>query len=162
MALIRWSPFDALTALERDMQQIMDRLPMSAGSPERAVELVWRPKVDVFREKDALIVRAELPGVNPDKDIEVSIEDRVLHISGQRSFDREIDEEDFYLAERSYGSFRRDIMLPEGVDAEQLEAHFENGVLSMKIQLPVEVQPGSRRIPISVGTTVDTEIKTEG
>lgn len=95
-----------------------------------------------------------------EKDIEISVEDRVLRIAGQRSFDREVDEEDFYLSERSFGRFQREIMLPQGVDPDQLEAHFENGVLSMTIPLPVEVQPGSRRIPISVGSQTELEVET--
>lgn len=161
MALLRWSPFDAFAALERDMQDLMDRMPMRTGVRREPVgEFVWRPRVDVFREKDAVVVRAELPGVDPEKDIEISVEDRVLRIAGQRSFDREIDEEDFYLSERSFGRFQREIMLPQGVDVDQLQAHFENGVLSMTIPLPVEVQPGSRRIPISVGSQTELEAET--
>ncbi len=160
MALIRWSPFDAFAALERDMQEMRDRFPMAGrAQAEPVAERAWRPRVDVFREKEALVVRAELPGIDPEKDIEVSVEDNVLRIAGHRAFGREVDEKDFYLCERSYGSFRRDIVLPEGVNTDALEAHFENGVLTLRIPLPVEVEAGSRRIPITIGEQSQTELE---
>lgn len=145
MAIVRWTPFSAVTALERDMQTMLDRL-----MPDRPVSrqfFEWRPAVDMTREEGELLIRAEVPGIELE-DLDIEIEDNVLHIKGERTVEKEVDEEDRYLAERFYGSFARDIVLPEGVDPDKLDASYRAGIVTIRVPLPEEVLPKARKIEV--------------
>ena len=147
MAIVRWTPFDTLAVWERDMQTMLDRF-LGRGwfDGER---FGWRPRVDMFRRGGDLIVRVELPGIDPEKDVDLEIEGDTLHIRGERKIDEEVTEEDRYLRERFYGRYERRLMLPEGVDPEKLEARYDAGVLTITVPLPVEVLPKARKVPIT-------------
>jgi HSP20 family protein len=130
----------------REMERLFERL---LPTPEdRRAPRDWRPTVDIARLGDDLVVTADLPGIDPDKDLEVAIEDGVLRISGQRASVREEEHENLYVSERCFGSFQRDITLPEGVDAEAIEADYEAGVLTIKLPMPVAEEPQPRKIPV--------------
>ena len=147
MAIVRWTPFDTLAVWERDMQTMLDRfLGRDWFNGER---FGWRPRVDMFRRGGDLIVRVELPGIDPEKDVDLEIEGDTLHIRGERKIDEEVTEEDRYLRERFYGRYERRLMLPEGVDPEKLEARYDAGVLTITVPLPVEVLPKARKVPIT-------------
>ena len=105
----------------------------------------WLPPVDIFENEDAFIATADLPGLDK-KDIEVSLEDNVLTVSGERSYDKTDTEGSFRRVERAYGTFRRSFTLPTGVDAAKVDAHFDNGVLTLT--LPKSEGAKSRRIEI--------------
>jgi HSP20 family protein len=145
MAIVRWTPFSAVTALERDMQTMLDRLMPDRPLPRQFFE--WRPAVDMTRQEDELVIRAEVPGIELE-DLDIEIEDNVLHIRGERSEEKGIDEEDRYLAERFYGSFARDIVLPEGVDPDELDASYRGGIVTIRVPLPEEVLPKARKIEV--------------
>ncbi len=143
-----WEPFDTMRSIEREFSDIVNRF----IAPESAGRIwSWRPVTEVFREGEDLVVRAELPGIDPEKDVEVSIEGNVLHLRGHRSFDREVSDERRYVVERAYGEFRRDIALPEGVAADKLKAGYEDGVLTVTVPLPESLRASEpRKIPIAV------------
>ena len=109
---------------------------------------LWSPQIDVTTRDGQLQVHADLPGMRQE-DVHVSVHDGVLSISGERANQHEQNRGGVYRRERSYGSFRRDIALPEGVDAESIKASFENGVLEVTMPLPKESKPAGRTIPIS-------------
>ena len=112
------------------------------GAPAAA----WVPRIEVLRRPNAIVVRADVSGVNPN-DIEVSVEDRLLTISGERrQEEREEEEPGLIRSELSYGAFYRAIPLPEGSDEERIIATFRNGVL--EITIPVSEQQAGRRIPV--------------
>lgn len=146
MAITRWAPFEALTNLERDMQHLewelhslLERSGTVEGGP-------WRPDVDVCREGDSLIVRAELPGIDPEENLEIEVVNDVLQIRGHKQIERQIEERDLYVAERRYGAFARQIPIPDGIDPGTVTASYEHGVLTVRVPLPaIEVQ---RKIPI--------------
>jgi HSP20 family protein len=144
MAITRWAPFSTLSSLEREMRDIFDRI----GG---ATEFEWSPSTDVYREDGDLVVRAEIPGIDADG-VSVEMEGNVLHISGEKTEKTEIDEEDRYLRECHYGSFRRDVLLPETVSKEAVKASFVNGVLTVRVSLPTESgdESGAVRVPIEV------------
>ena len=145
MAIVRWRPFE--TAWDREMLAMMDRFfgrDWFAGE-----DLGWKPRVDMFRRNGNLIVRAELPGIDPAKDLDIEVEGDLLHIRGERKFDEEVTDEDRYVKERFYGSYDRRLVLPEGVDPDKLEATYEAGVLTITVPLPVEVQPTARKIEVT-------------
>ncbi len=104
------------------------------------------PAVDILETDGAFVVTADLPGLNKD-DIDVSIEDNVLTVSGERKFEKNEDEGTFRRVERSYGTFRRSFALPRGVDPSKVEAKFEDGVLTLN--LPKSELAKSRKITVS-------------
>lgn len=141
MELRTWTPsFD----LEKDWRFF--------GFPRMARELTgleFRPSIDVVRDEKELVVTAELPGIDPD-DIDVSLENGILTIKGEKNEGREISEDDRYLRERSYGSFLRRITLPEGIEADTIKATCEKGVLVIRVAVPEEKADQPRHIPVEV------------
>ena len=106
-------------------------------------ENVWSPQVEMFEQGGKLVVRADLPGLKKDE-VNVEVTDDALTISGERRTENEEQGEGFYHSERSYGSFFRRIPLPEGVNAEDADASFNNGVLEIKMPAPEKRSTGRR------------------
>jgi HSP20 family protein len=96
---------------------------------------LWNPQVEVFEKNGQLIVRADLPGINKD-DVKVEVVDNTITIQGERKSENEESQEGYYRSERIYGSFYRSIPLPEGVNAEDANATFKNGVLEITMKAP--------------------------
>jgi HSP20 family protein len=113
--------------------------------------LAWRPYTDMYRENGLLIVKAELPGIDPDKDVKITVEGDMLVLSGEKLTEKEVKEPDRLLRERIFGHFERRIPLPDKVDPEAIKAVYEKGVLTIKVPLPTEVRPKTKEIPVSVG-----------
>jgi HSP20 family protein len=113
----------------------------NASTASRSVSGTWIPDIEVIERPNDILVRADLPGMQAD-DIEVSVDDGVLTISGEREQERREDEEGFVRTERVYGQFFRSIPLPEGADPERVEAQFRNGVL--EVTVPVSRREGRR------------------
>jgi HSP20 family protein len=108
--------------------------------------LRWRPSVDVVDRGHALVVRAELPGIDP-KEVDLSLSGRTLTISGEKRHEKEEKDEGLYRSECSYGAFRRSVELPPGIDPDQVSAEFVNGVLTVRVKKSTATQ--ARRIPVS-------------
>ncbi|MGH8897569.1 MAG: Hsp20/alpha crystallin family protein [Egibacteraceae bacterium] len=142
MALIRWDPWSDLAALQRDVNQLIGRTPGTARPTPTA------PPIDAYQTETGLRLRMELPGMRPE-DVDISVHDRHLVVSGERHTEEKVAEERWVRRERSYGWFQRAFMLPEGVHADEITASFENGVLQLDIPNPPERQP--RKIRISAG-----------
>jgi HSP20 family protein len=142
------SPF----ALFRRLSDDMDRLFFGGGSSLGAFGNVsgrFVPNVDVEEHEDKIVVRADLPGVRPD-DFRVDIEDDALVLQGERRSEREETHGGVRRVERSHGSFRRIIPLPQGANLESADARFENGVL--EIEIPLQKQTKSRRVEVRSGS----------
>jgi HSP20 family protein len=105
------------------------------------------PIVDVFEEKDEIVVKAELPGIEKDN-IEVNLTDHTLTIKGEKKKEEEVKEENYYRAERSYGSFLRTLDLPRDVRADQLKASFKNGIL--EVRMPKTEEAKAKEIKVKV------------
>lgn len=105
----------------------------------------WLPPVDIYESENAFVATADLPGLDK-KDIEVSLEDNVLTVSGERNYAKNGEQGSFRRIERAYGTFRRSFTLPSGVDAAKVDAHFENGVLTLT--LPKSETAKSRKIKV--------------
>lgn len=112
-------------------------------------QTAWSPQVEVFEREGQLVVRADLPGLTKD-DVKVEVADGAINISGERRSEHEEKREGFYRSERSYGSFYRQIPLPEGVNADDAQATFNNGVLEISMQAP-QRESRSRRLEIKDG-----------
>ncbi len=143
MAIIRWDPFREMTS----MQDQFDRLLRGSLEGRRGQES-WLPAVDVFDTKDAVVLKAELAGMDPD-DIEIEVEDNVLTIKGERKFEEKVDDERYYRVERRYGSFSRSIALPQGVKADDIQATYEDGVLEVRVPKAEEEKP--KKIAVKAG-----------
>jgi len=105
----------------------------------------WVPAMDLIEADDHFVLKADLPGLAED-DVAIEVQDNVLTISGSREAEHERKEKGWYRLERSYGSFSRSLTLPDGVDAEKVEANFDRGVLEIRVPKPEERKP--RRISI--------------
>jgi len=123
-------PENGLTTLRNEMDRLFDRL-WEGDVPERAMG-GWTPALDFSETKDSFLMKMEVPGIAP-KDINVSLQDHVLTISGERKKEEEEKDERFYRLERSYGTFTRSIRLPMAVDEKKVNAVFKDGVLSVSI-----------------------------
>jgi HSP20 family protein len=139
MAITRWDPFRDLLNLQNDMTRHFGRAYETEGA--RA----WAPPVDIYETADGYRVVAELPGFGPD-DVDVTVNDGMLTIKGERKFYDEVDHENFHRIERRFGSFQRAVSLPSQVQADGVEATFEKGVLTVSIPKADEAKP--RRIEI--------------
>jgi HSP20 family protein len=109
---------------------------------------LWYPQVEVRERDGKLVVCADLPGMRKE-DVHVEIRDKALVLEGERQQESEQREEGFYRSERSYGRFHRTIPLPEGVNPEQAQANFKDGVLEITVPLPQRQSPQGRRIEIT-------------
>jgi len=143
MELKLWSPF---FSLEKDMQSLMDRF----LGEQKLGKFDWRPTTDMYRENGTLMIKAELPGLDPTKDIEIAVEDDLLTIRGQKSADQEVTEKDRFMKERMFGTFERRIPLPDGVKADDIAAAYDKGVLTVKVPVPAKEAPVAKRIPVSI------------
>lgn len=158
------APMNAMNRLADDMDRLFESFGFGrtgwgltpafgtfADKPLPSTQLVgeggWMPQVETFRRGDKLVVRADLPGMRKE-DVTVEVDDDRLTISGERSHEFEEDRNDFYRSERSYGRFFRAIPLPEGVNADQCAASFDNGVLEITLPAPKEKERSSRRLQI--------------
>jgi HSP20 family protein len=144
VAIIRWNPLRTTATLERQMRDVerMFRRPFETSA--------WQPAIDVFVEDGKLVVQMEAPGLNPDEDLDIDVTDNVLRIRGRRVEESERREEQVYVRERRAGTFQREIVLPDGVDSDQMTASYDGGVLTVTVPLPDEAAPEGRSIPIQV------------
>ena len=107
----------------------------------------WLPDIDVFEQEGNLVVRADIPGMKPE-DIYVAVEGDILMVRGQRKEEREVKKENYYLSERSEGDFSRSIRLPEGADAENIQATYKNGVL--EVTVPITHVHKAKKVEVEV------------
>jgi HSP20 family protein len=154
--MMRWDPFQDLRSAQDEMAQMNPMLAHALGlhtqqqGSGRATTTAWAPALDISERKDAYLVTVELPGIKPE-DLDITMEDGLLTIQGERQFTQESSEQQFHRVERRYGAFRRSITLPAQVQAEQIEASFEDGVLQILVPKMEEAKP--KRIQVRPGRT---------
>ena len=139
-------PFGLLRQMTTELDRMFDE-PFKFEWPnfEALTETTaWAPKVDVLEKDNRLITRVDLPGVTKDN-VSVEIVDGYLVLTGERKNESEEKKDDFYRAEREYGTFCRAVPLPEGVKPEDVKATFANGVLEVSVPLPAKVEPPKAR-----------------
>jgi len=151
--MMRWDPFQDLRNAQEEMAQMNPMLAQALGlqaqqGSGRATTTTWAPALDISERKDAYLVTVELPGVEAD-DLEITLEDGLLTIQGERHSAQDSSEQQFHRVERHYGAFRRSITLPAQVQAEQIEASLENGVLQVVVPKMEEAKP--KRIQVRPG-----------
>src|SRR3954453_18539784 len=152
MALVRWDSSRELSSLHAEMNRLFppffDTPTAGSGSGGNGGLRRWHPPMDLVETDGHFVLRADLPGVD-ENDVKVELEDNVLTISGERRHEQEVKKGGYYRIERATGSFARTLTLPDGVDADAVQASFDQGVLEVRIPKPEQRKP--RRVAISVG-----------
>ncbi len=143
MQLIRYQPWGAFDLVDRFLAAQNPALAAEAAAPG----IAWSPSVDIKEEAERFVIHADVPGVDP-KDIEISMEDGVLSLSGERKSETRDQQDGWKRTERKTGRFLRRFTLPEGTDAEGISAHGSHGVLEISIPKTAKVQP--RKIEVRV------------
>jgi len=154
------SPFHLMRRMAEDIERLFDSdfgrvgygmSPRMSSSPwrheGRLAEALWAPQVETFRRDNNLVIRADLPGLSKDN-VNIEVEDDVLMISGERSDENKDERDDYYRSERNYGRFFRALQLPDGVDADKIEATFKDGVLEVTVPAPKVQTPRNRQVKI--------------
>jgi len=142
-----FKPFRELERMRREMDRLWDSFFEERPGRKGAEEKEWLPSLDVSETKKDIVVKAELPGIDP-KDIDISLTNDLLTIKGEKKQEKEEKEENYHLFERSYGSFTRSIRLPREVQSDKINASYKNGVL--KVTLPKSEEAKKKEIKIKV------------
>ena len=146
MALVRWDPAREVDTLQTDLNRVFDTF--FGGRTQNAGQR-WIPAMDLVETDDHLVLKADLPGLDAD-DVEIEVKDGVLTVSGERKTEHEDSSNGYHRVERSYGRFSRSLSLPQGVQADQVQAEFDKGVLEVRIPKPAERKPHRVEIGASV------------
>ena len=139
MGVTRWDPFQDLQAFREEMNRSFNRWFGREEQGERAAAR-WAPALDVAESGDAYHIDVEVPGLRPE-DIDVTVDQGMLTVQGERRSEEETRERQYHRIERRYGAFRRSITLPSHVDAERVEASYDNGVLRLTVPKMEAAQP---------------------
>jgi HSP20 family protein len=145
--LAPWRPFRELARMEREMEDLWGRALGEWPAGGWAAAGGWAPAIDMIDRADEIVVRADLPGLEQ-KDVEVSLDQGVLTIRGDRKEEKEAKEEDYYCCERWAGAFGRSLTLPAGVEADKIKAVFRNGIL--EVHLPKTKEAKGKKVEIKV------------
>jgi HSP20 family protein len=160
--MMRWDPFQDLRSAQDEMAQMSPMLAHALGlqgQPQGGGRATaWAPALDISERKDAYLVTVELPGMKAE-DLDITMEDGLLTIQGERHFAHDSSEQQFHRVERRYGAFRRSITLPAHVIAEGIQASFEDGVLQILVPKAEEAKP--KRIQVRPGRVEVTAASSE-
>jgi HSP20 family protein len=140
MSVLRWDPFQDLLSLQDEMNRVFNRAAGRSTDTSSQAARAWAPALDIAERKDAYLVTVELPGVNPD-DINITLENNLLTIQGERRQASESAGQQFHRIERAYGSFRRSVSLPSTVQADAIQASHDNGLLRLVVPKAEEAKP---------------------
>jgi HSP20 family protein len=146
MSITRYDPFRDLRMLQDEVNRLFSSNLSRSFGDEGIARGAWAPTVDIYENKDQIVLEAELPGMNRE-DFELSIENNVLTLRGERRFEKRDESDNYHRVERSYGSFTRSFTLPQTVSPENVTAEYKNGVLRVVLQKREEVK--ARRIEIA-------------
>jgi len=147
MAIVRWRPFEDLATQKEFNRFFSEGFPRLFGAGEPSTR-TWAPAVDIYETDNALVLKADLPGVDP-KDVEIRVEDGVLYLKGERKFEKEVKEENYHRVERAYGAFSRSFSLPNSIDAEHVAAEYKGGQLILTMPKREDAKPKTVKINVS-------------
>jgi HSP20 family protein len=143
--LSRFEPRGAST-LQDQINRVFNEVLERGGDESNLTS--WAPAVDIFETEHELVVKADLPDVDP-KDLDIRVENNILTIRGERKFEKKVSEDKYLRVERAYGSFSRSFSLANTVNAEAIKADYQNGVLTLTIPKREEAKP--KQIKVNVG-----------
>ena len=143
--IARWEPFRGVSTLQEQINRLFTEAFDRKG--EESSLSAWAPAVDIQETEQELVVKADLPGIDP-KDLDIRVENNLLTIRGERKFEKKVNEDSYLRVERSYGSFARSFTLANTVNAEAIQADYHNGVLTLTLPKREEAKP--KQIKVSV------------
>jgi HSP20 family protein len=144
--LNRWEPFRSAATLKEQLNRVFGE---DFNRLEESNLTTWAPAIDILETEHELIVRADLPDVDP-KDLDIRVKNNILTIRGERKFEKQVNEKNYLRVERAYGSFARSFSLANTVNSEAIKADYLNGVLTLAIPKREEAKP--KQIKVNVGT----------
>ena len=149
----RWEqPFRGATTLQEQINRVFGDVVGRTGEESNLTP--WAPAVDIFETENELVVKADLPDVNP-QDLDIRVENNILTIRGERKFEKKVNEDNYLRIERAYGSFSRSFSLANSVKSEAIKADYQNGVLTLSLPKREEAKP--KQIKVNVGTQAVTQ-----
>jgi HSP20 family protein len=161
MNIVKYDPFGDLRNLQDEMNRLFSGTFSRGGRQDEIMRGAWSPQVDIFENKNEIVLEAELPGMKSE-DVNISIENNILTLHGERKFEKKDEGDNFHRVERSYGSFTRSFTLPPTVSSENANAEFENGVLRLTLAKREEAKPRRIEIKADGRQTQPKTIEAEG
>ncbi len=147
-AMNRWEqPFRGAMTLQEQINRMFGEGVGHAGEESNLTP--WAPAVDIYETENELVVKADLPDVDP-QNLDIRVENNILTIRGERKFENKVKEENYLRIERAYGSFSRSFSLANSVNSEAIKADYQNGVLTLSLPKREEAKP--KQIKVTVGT----------
>jgi HSP20 family protein len=148
MTIVKWDPFRNVAALQDRINRIFDESFSRTSDVDDDISMsAWKPSVDIYETDEAIILKAELPGIKKE-DVSVEIKDNVLTLRGERVEDKEIKEGSYFRKERCFGTFSRAFNLQHRVQPDKIKAKFKDGILEIEIPKPEEEKP--KQITVNV------------
>src|SRR5215213_1853728 len=157
MSITRYDPFRDLKTLQDEVNLLFSTNFSRGFGDEGIARGAWTPNVDIFENKDEIVLEAELPGMNRE-DFELTIENNVLTLRGERRFEKKDEADNYHRVERAYGGFTRSFTLPQTVSFSDETAEYKNGVLRVALRKREEVK--ARRIEVKGESAAAGEPKT--
>jgi HSP20 family protein len=157
MSIVRYDPFRDLRSLQDEVNRLFSTNMSRAFGEEGIARGAWNPSVDIYENKDQIVLEAELPGMKRE-DFDLSIENNVITLRGERRFEKQDDGDNYHRVERSYGSFARSFTLPQTVQADEVSAEYRNGVL--RVTMPKREEVKARRIEVAGESTANKAPRT--
>ena len=146
MSLIRWDPFDDLASLRESMDKLFEEF--FSRRPRGAAVTAWQPAVELYETDTEVVVRAELPGVDP-KDVDITVTEDTLTIKGEARTEQEEKGRNYYRRELRYGSFLRTLALPEEVQGDKARATYRNGILEIRVPKSERARPRTVKVEVA-------------
>ena len=143
----QWEPSRGARTLQEQLSRVFGDAPERTG--EESNLTAWAPAVDIYETENELVIKADLPEVNP-QDLDIRVTNNVLTMRGERKFEKKVNEENYLRIERAYGSFTRSFSLTNSVKSEEIKADYQNGALTLSIPKREETKP--KQIKVNVGT----------
>jgi HSP20 family protein len=143
-----WSPFRHLSLLRDEIDRLFDSPLDALTSNSQQFLNGWLPTIDLYEDRDHLVLKAELPGMKKE-DIDISLHGEVLTLSGERKEEETFDKAETYRAERFLGRFQRTLTLPVRVDASKVQASYKDGILSVTLPKAEEAKPKQIEVKVS-------------
>jgi HSP20 family protein len=144
--LNRWEPFRGAATLQEQVNRLFGNVLEHAGEESNLTS--WAPAVDIYETAQELVVKTDLPEVDP-KELDIRVENNLLTIRGERKFEKKVNEDNYLRVERAYGSFSRSFSLANSVNAEAIQADYQNGVLTLTIPKREEAKPKQIKVNVA-------------
>jgi HSP20 family protein len=149
MRLVRWQPFSEMESIRRQMDRMFDEL---LEINPQAGNTNWTPAIELKNDENQLILRAEIPGVEP-KDLNIEVTRESVSISGEHHWEKRTEDKGLYHSELRYGKFQRLVQLPVPVENEQVKAEFKNGILTLVLPKAEELRRKVFKVNLTDGQT---------